>query len=830
MYRRIPAHRLIAAALLVGFALALIPGIPNLGNQKAGASSIIFASASAVATTTNGNSVTVTKPSDVKSGDVLIAAIAVDQQDPTITAPAGWMSINETIQGTDVSLESFWKAAGGSEAANYTFQDTGAGNTRWAGAIVSYRGVDNSSPIDATGADGAGTGTSSISAPAVTSTVNRARVVGAYAVDNPATRTFTPPTGMTERADGGIDNGGTNAVSMEIADLTKDTAGSSGPNVATASGTGNYAAHQFALKPDGVTRMLLFWDGGAAPTGWSLVTEFDGRFPRGETSANYGLTGGSAGNHTPGVGSVTVNAQITGDFNTGGSGNFNATTAHTHSTTLTPDNTSPASPTSNNNIPSYCNLKLIRNDTGIPNIIPTDAIAIFDDSPGTVPTDWTQLTTRSGKMIRTDSTVSACSTPDGGSDTHTHRLPWQLAAASSGQAERAGCVISCVSVAPTSHTHTAPATTTTATNGTDTCATTGCLPPYIQPLLGQADVDTPTISIGITAMFDGDPGGGWVIRSKATGTSIPSEEIYYQRHLRPANTYDGTQLGSYSHTHANAVSGATSTNSGSGSNTLNLLGNGLAANAHTHTITAVFNSVDATPPYFNVVIAEKVNFTLQAYFWYIDNDANTPAAIWGNPDLAVSNPIITLPVAAADPPDLDRELRLRVQILIGGNNLDAGVIKFKVQYNATRSASCTTLNGTWTDVDASGGSSAWTYAVSNVTPDGVTLLASAFSPASTVLQQYVKSSNPPSFNPNPASIGNTIEYDFHIQHHAADGATQYSFRVIEINGTLLSAYPVCPTLTTKPRTENQLRHGNFFNPDPAGDASGSLENGFSWVD
>ena len=40
--------------------------------------------------------------------------------------------------------------------------------------------------------------------------------------------------------------------------------------------------------------MMLFWDpaNGAAPTGWSVETSFDGRFPQGESVANYGVTGG----------------------------------------------------------------------------------------------------------------------------------------------------------------------------------------------------------------------------------------------------------------------------------------------------------------------------------------------------------------------------------------------------------------------------------------------------------------------------------------------------------------------------------------------------------
>jgi hypothetical protein len=67
-----------------------------------------------------------------------------------------------------------------------------------------------------------------------------------------------------------------------------------------------------------------------------------------------------------------------------------------------------------------------------------------------------------------------------------------------------------------------------------------------------------------------------------------------------------------------------------------------------------------------------------------------------------------------------------------------------------------------------------------------------------------------------------MEYDFYLQDNAARGATHYYFRILENNGTLLSEYDVCPTLSTKPQTSQQLRHGLFF-------IDGSI-GAFSWAD
>jgi hypothetical protein len=75
-----------------------------------------------------------------------------------------------------------------------------------------------------------------------------------------------------------------------------------------------------------------------------------------------------------------------------------------------------------------------------------------------------------------------------------------------------------------------------------------------------------------------------------------------------------------------------------------------------------------------------------------------------------------------------------------------------------------------------------------------------------------------------------MEWDYDIMNNAAPPATQYRFRIVEDSGILLSQYgygsptvtPLCPTLTTKPYPENQLRHGNFFD-------NTETEKGFFWV-
>jgi hypothetical protein len=222
---------------------------------------------------------------------------------------------------------------------------------------------------------------------------------------------------------------------------------------------------------------------------------------------------------------------------------------------------------------------------------------------------------------------------------------------------------------------------------------------------------------------------------------------------------------------------------------------------------------------FTPEAATPATFTLSNYRWYQDDDTLNPADAWGE-SLAANTAIVAIP-AANDPPEPSRELRLRVNLTVNDANLSASDRYFKLQYKQGTDATCTT--GSWTDVGAGGGGSIWRYAVSGVA-DGTTLTLSRLS--SDVLQVYVKA-NPSALNPNSAVSGETIEYDFHIEHNGAVNASQYSFRVVETGSdgtatTELNAYTNCPTLVTRPGVENFMRHGNFYVDE--------VLQGFFWSD
>ncbi|MDP3778884.1 MAG: hypothetical protein Q8R30_02410 [bacterium] len=315
------------------------------------------------------------------------------------------------------------------------------------------------------------------------------------------------------------------------------------------------------------TNMLLFWDGSTAPSGWSIVTSYDTKFPRGESAANFGVTGGSS-THTPTSGTVVNNASSVGKAAAGST----AVSAYTHTHTSLSVTVG-----SGSNEPAYRSLKLIQY-TGIPVSIPAGAIAIFDAS---APSGWTRQTAQDNTMMKVNSTVAI-----GGSDNHTHTLTWSSLSA----ATATGLGNTNLLAATTVHTHTAPAAT--ATNASDTTR-----PPYIEVVIAKADSATASLPNGMIAMFDADPGFVWTIASNSGGA-------FYQQFIRGAATYNGTSQGAATHTHTAATSGASGAASAraKGSNTA---GTNTSGPTHTHTLTATFNSVDNTPPYFNVVYAKK---------------------------------------------------------------------------------------------------------------------------------------------------------------------------------------------------------------------------------
>lgn len=594
------------------------------------------------------------------------------------------------------------------------------------------------------------------------------------------------------------------------------------------------------------THMFLFWDPTSinpstgnpytfpSGKGWQLTTTYNGRFIRGESPANFGQTGGDGSRpFTPTV-TTTVGPPNQTVTNGGTTGDY-ANSSHIHpapSYTVGADNNGDVS---NPDVPVFRTLQLMEYLPGsgscLPSTIPAGTIAMFNGT--TLPTGFAQYTAGNDRMIRIGSSVTT-----GGGDTITNTISNISGLgvdtnAANDTANRLNLFAN-ANVSPAStHTHGPPSPNYFTTTPVSS------IPPYVQPILGQATQDIPTLSINITALFDGDPGASWNILSN------PGTNNYYQQFIRPGSTFNLSSQGSATHTSpaTTVVSGPATPQSLD--KTWNIGTGQLATADHTHNITFTFGAVSNIPPYVNFVIAQKVSFVMMSFRWYVDpggvtGTQNTVTDPWPSGSSVDIAPDMVLPAVPAPyrPPDANEQtqLRLRAQILVAGKPLPANGTTFRLQYQATSLNDC--LSGNWTDLSDPG--AVWRYGTNDLT-DGAQLGGtSVFAPPyqSTVMQTFSKS-DAGGTALNAATTGALMEYDWLIQDTGAQSGTQYYFRVVEGNGTPLGSYintttfkAECPGITTRPGLDQQLRHGEFFltNPNASGANKQDPDQGFEWAD
>lgn len=110
--------------------------------------------ASAGNTTDTASSITINKPAGVLQNDVLIAYIHNnDHNDGALTPPSGWNVLDNDMRpgcGSDDDSRGgiFYKIAGSSEGASYTFNSAPSQSNKKAGQIRAYRNVDTALVFD----------------------------------------------------------------------------------------------------------------------------------------------------------------------------------------------------------------------------------------------------------------------------------------------------------------------------------------------------------------------------------------------------------------------------------------------------------------------------------------------------------------------------------------------------------------------------------------------------------------------------------------------------------------------------------------------------------
>jgi hypothetical protein len=501
--------------------------------------------------------------------------------------------------------------------------------------------------------------------------------------------------------------------------------------------------------------MLLFWDGGTAPTDWTCVSCTSGDafyqvLPRGNDT--YGATGGAA-SHTHTYASSTIGLTAGGTTSEGGTGTTVRDNTHVHTLSTTLGSAS--------NLPSYRDLNIIRYDfADEPATIPNGAIGIFDTA--SLPSGWNTYGAQNGFYARGDATAAAT----GGSNTHSHSLTFTIGNAT-GTTYGPRTNGSTASSAIANHSHTASGNTSLINQE----------PPNISVVFGKS-TSAAAPPDGLLAMWDNDQPTNWTKQSGGAGA-------FNQRFLKGAASYGATGGGT-NHSHVNTTI-TTSGPTGGSITTRN--GSTASSSTHTHQITvAGYSTDDHLPPYRDVIIAKRVPqsaYEQSGYRVYKNVDGTNVGAPLANLN------------TTANSPKQGKAFRLRMLLHVSTADLAIGNKNFKLQY-ATRSVTCDTSFSGETYNDVSPSSGAIRYYNNPSASDGDNLTINANDPShsadSVIAQTYEEENN--FTNSGAIAIGEDGMWDFSLVDFSASASTGYCFRIVKSDGSLLDTYTVVPEIVT----------------------------------
>ncbi|MDP9479045.1 MAG: hypothetical protein M3R38_25765, partial [Actinomycetota bacterium] len=220
---------------------------------------------------TTASSITINKPTGVAAGDLLLAFLTVAAgSNAVIAPPSGWTLVLRTNDGTATAGASYYKVAGASEPTSYQWGFSGTGSPYGAaGGISAYTGVANATPLDASVGQAFSTASTSLTSPAVLTSVADTLVIRVYGTriisDTPTA--ITPPSGTAERyeVDNSVPGGATRTA--ETADAAQAAAGDTGTATAASSLSVTYVSQTIVLRPADVTPP-------GAPTGLGATPGF----------------------------------------------------------------------------------------------------------------------------------------------------------------------------------------------------------------------------------------------------------------------------------------------------------------------------------------------------------------------------------------------------------------------------------------------------------------------------------------------------------------------------------------------------------------------------
>jgi len=187
----------------------------------------------------------INKPTGTTNGDIMVSHVIVNTAGNTITVPTGWTLIKRQDSPSSISTATYWKSAGSSEPASYTWSFSTSGEA--SGGIASYSGVNTTNPVDASNAQ-YNSSTSTVSNSGVTTTDINDMLVYATGITVPTT--VNVPTGFQEE----WSTTSTSSTTSEMSDKIDPTTGATGTVSGSHNGGSNTnITHLIALRPAGTT-------------------------------------------------------------------------------------------------------------------------------------------------------------------------------------------------------------------------------------------------------------------------------------------------------------------------------------------------------------------------------------------------------------------------------------------------------------------------------------------------------------------------------------------------------------------------------------------------
>ena len=159
--------------------------------------------------------VTVPVPAGTKQGDFMLALLQADYGNVGGTLPSGWKLIDEHLEGRDLSLHAYYKIAQATEPSSYTWNvvNTALHDPLAGGTILSFRGVDQASPVFANAVNPETADRAKIDCPSVNAP-NGGILVCGFTHDDPQPD-IKAPAGMTRVSNFIIRNEDAHAVAYE---------------------------------------------------------------------------------------------------------------------------------------------------------------------------------------------------------------------------------------------------------------------------------------------------------------------------------------------------------------------------------------------------------------------------------------------------------------------------------------------------------------------------------------------------------------------------------------------------------------------------------------